>query len=64
MADSLERSERRIVIEVLTPEAVQRLEARDEALRVELQALENRVEGLHATMYELLEAFGDLKRRR
>lgn len=64
MADSPERSERRIVIEVLSPEVVQRLEARDDAVRAELQALERKVEGLHATMYELLEAFGDLKRRR
>lgn len=64
MADSPERPERRIVIEVLTPEAVQRLEARDEALRGEMLALEKRLEGLHATVYELIEALSDLKRKR
>lgn len=53
----------RIVVEVLTPETVNRLEARDEELRKEIKNLENRMDGLHRTIYELIDAIGKLRKK-
>ena len=53
----------KIVVEVLTPETVSRLEARDEDLRKEIKNLENRMDGLHRTIYELIDAIGTLRKR-
>lgn len=53
----------RIVVEVLTPETVNRLEARDEELRKEIKNLENRMDGLHRTIYELIDAIGQLRKK-
>lgn len=52
----------RIVVELVSSADVARLEARDEALRNELQQLRRENEGLRRSFYELLEAFGDVKR--
>ena len=54
----------RIVLEVVSPEVVSRLEARDDALRAEISQLENKLEGLHRTIYELLETIGSLRSKR
>lgn len=45
----------RIVVELVSSEAVRRLEARDEDLRKEITRLEKRLEGVNRTVYELLE---------
>lgn len=54
----------KIVLEVVSPEVVSRLEARDEALREEVSRLEDKLEGLHRTIYELLETIGSLRNKR
>lgn len=64
MSDTGERSERRIVIELLSSADVRRLEERDEAVREEIRQLEKRFDGLHQTVYELLEVLRDLQRKR
>lgn len=64
MSDSGERQERRIVIELLSSADVRRLEERDEAVRDEIRQLEKRFEGLHQTVYELLEVLRDQQRRK
>ena len=64
MSDSGQRPERRIVIELVSAADVARLEARDEAVRAEVCQLQKRLEGLHSTVYELLEALRDLKQKR
>ena len=63
MADQLVFPEK-IVLEVVSPEVVSRLEARDDALRAEISQLENKLEGLHRTIYELLETIGSLRNKR
>lgn len=57
-------SDHRIVVELVSSADVRRLEARDEDVRLEVQQLRNEVEALRRSFYELLEAFGDLKRKR
>lgn len=52
----------RVVVEVVTPEVVARLEAENAALRSELTQLRERHNSLHATVYRLMDRFGDLKR--
>lgn len=64
MSDFGERPERRIVIELVSSADVRRLEERDEAVREEIRKLEKRFEGLHSTVYELLEVLRDLQRKR
>ncbi len=64
MSDTGERPERRIVIELVSAADVARLEARDEAVREEIRQLEKRFEGLHKTVYELLEVLNGLQRKR
>lgn len=54
----------RIVVELVSSADVKRLEARDDDLRNEIKRIEQKVDGLHRTMYELLEAFGQLKSKR
>lgn len=55
-------SERRIIVEVATPETVKRLEDENAALRKELNLLKGQHERLHSTVYRLMEKFGDLRR--
>lgn len=54
----------RIVVELVSSADVKRLEARDDDVRNEVIRLERKVDALHRTMYELLEAFGQLKSKR
>lgn len=54
----------KIVLEVVSPEVVSRLEARDDALRAEISRLDSKLEGLHRTIYELLETIGSLRNKR
>ena len=48
----------RIIVEVVSSADVKRLEDRDNDVRQEVQRLENRLEGLHRTLYELIDAIG------
>lgn len=54
--------ERRIIVEVVTPEVVNRLEGDMALLRQENKQLRDRQEALHRTVYRLLETVADLKR--
>lgn len=54
--------ERRIIVEVVTPEVVSRLEGDMALLRQENKQLRDRQEALHRTVYRLLETVADLKR--
>lgn len=56
--------DRRIVVEVVTPEVVDRLEADIAALRGEIKQLNDRHEKLHKTVYKLMEAVADMKRNK
>ena len=55
--------ETRIIVELVSSADVKRLEARDEDVRDEVQQLRREVESLRRSFYELLERFGDLKKR-
>lgn len=63
-----EQGERRIVVEIFSHEEADRLRAEikqmDERHRAEIQALENRIQGLHRTLYECLDAIGSLRSKR
>lgn len=54
----------RIVVEVVSSADVKRLEARDDDVRDEIKRVENKLNGLHRTLYELLEALGDGRSKR
>ena len=54
----------RIVVEVVSSAEVKRLEARDEDVLAEVSRLEGKLEGLHRTIYELLETIGSLRNKR
>lgn len=54
----------RIIVELMSPADVKRLDDSDEDLRRRIKALEDRVNGLHRTLYELMEAFGQLRSKR
>lgn len=56
--------DRRIIVEVVTPEVVSRLEADNTLLRQEMKQLRDRHEALHRTVYRLLETVADLKREK
>lgn len=58
-----DKPERRIILEVLTPESVKRLEARDDELRDEIANLNNRISGLHRTIYELIDTIAQLRKK-
>ena len=62
------RSERRIVVELVSAADVARLEARDEAVKAEQAAitdeLTRRVEGLHHQLYEVIDALGRLRNKK
>lgn len=58
-----DKPERRIILEVLTPESVKRLEARDDELREEITNLNNRISGLHRTIYELIDTIAQLRKK-
>lgn len=54
----------RIIVELVSSADVKRLEERDEDLRKEIKRLEAKVDGLHRTVYELMEAIGNLRSKR
>ena len=54
----------RIVVEVVSHADVARLEARDEDICKEIKRVEDKVDGLHRTIYELIETIGRLKSKR
>ena len=60
--------ERRIVVEIFSHEAEERLRREmfqlDEIHQSEVARLENKVDGLHRTIYELIEAVGKLRSKR
>lgn len=54
----------KIIIEVVSHADVERLERRDEDLRNEIKALDLKIEGLHRTIYELMETIARLRSKR
>ena len=54
----------KVVVELVSSADVKRLEDRDEELRKEIAQLERRIEGLHRSFYEALDALTGKKRNR
>lgn len=54
----------RVVVEVVSNEAVRRLESADVDILEYVKRLEKRVEGLNRTIYELMETIGKLRAKR
>lgn len=54
----------RIIVEVVSHADVKRLEGRDDEIRDELSKLEGKFDGLHRTLYEVIEALGNLRGKR
>ena len=59
-----EQQSMKIVVELVQSADVARLEARDEELRKEIKHLEKKIEGLHRTLYESLEAVARIRNKR
>ena len=59
-----DKPSQRIVVELVSSADVKRLEGRDDEIRNELKRLELKVDGLHKTMYELMEAISNLRSKR
>lgn len=51
----------RIIVEVVSHADVARLEARDDDIRKEISRVDDRITGLHKTLYELIETIGKLR---
>ena len=54
----------RIVVEVVSSADVKRLEDRDDDIRSEVARLEAKLDGLHRTIYELIETIGNIRNKR
>lgn len=54
----------KISVELLSSADVKRLEARDEDLRQLIEQQDRRIEGLHRTVYELIDVIGKLRGKR
>ena len=54
----------RVIVELVSSEAVKRLEGRDDDLKEEVKRLEKRIEGLNRTIYELMEVISKLRSKR
>lgn len=54
----------RVIVEVVSNEAVRRLEERDAATMDYVRKLEKRIEGLNRTIYELMETISKLRGKR
>lgn len=52
----------RVVVEVVTPEVVTRLQEENVALRQELSRLQQQHNSLHGTVYRFMDQFVELKR--
>lgn len=63
-----ERPERRIIVEVCDHAAVERLrqeiKQQDDLHRAEVEALQRRLDGLHRTLYEVIDTIGHLRSKR
>ncbi len=57
------RQPMQVVVSVVTPEVVGRLEADNAALQTELKKLRSEKDALHHTVYRLIDVVGDLKKR-
>ena len=53
-----------IVVEVVSSADVKRLEDRDDEIRSEVARLESKLDGLHRTIYELIETIGNIRNKR
>ena len=53
----------KIVVEVVTPEIVGRLEADNAAMRTDLKQLRAEKDSLHAALYRLMDVVSDLRKR-
>lgn len=54
----------KVVVEVVTPEVVSRLEADNQLLRQEMKQLRDKHEALHRTVYRLMDTVAELKREK
>lgn len=54
----------KVVVEVVTPEVVSRLEADNQLLRQDNKQLRDRLEALHRTVYRLIDVVAELKREK
>lgn len=54
----------KIIVEVVSSADVKRLEARDDALSELIKSQDGRIEGLHRTIYELMEIISKLRGKR
>lgn len=54
----------RIIVEVVSHADVRRLEARDDDVLKEVHRVEGKLDGLHRTLYEVMEALSNLRGRR
>lgn len=65
MSDQVER---RIIVEVCDHAAVERLrqemKQQDDLHRAELEAVQRRLDGLHRTLYEVIDAMSHLRSKR
>lgn len=63
-----DQGDRRIVVEIFSHEEAARLRAQmmqmDELHRAEVKRLEDRILGLHKTLYEFMETVGNLRGKR
>ena len=61
MADQLPN---KIIVELVSSADVKRLEARDEELREIIRQQERKIDGLHRTVYELMDLISKLRGKR
>lgn len=54
----------RVVVELISSADVKRLEDRDEDVRAEVRRLEAKIDGLHRTIYDLMETIGTIRSKR
>lgn len=52
----------KVVVEIATPEVINRLQADNDALRTDLKQLRSEKDTLHHTVYRLLEVVSELKK--
>lgn len=61
MADQLPN---KIIVELVSSADVKRLEARDEELRELIKQQDRKIDGLHRTVYELMDLISKLRSKR